>query len=305
MIHPSKHAKVPGRILILGFGSIGQGVLPLILRHLDVASERITIISADEQGHAEAQAMGVKVLVQPVTRGNYRQLLEPLVGEGDFLVNVSVDVSSVALIELCRERGALYLDTCVEPWAGAYVDPTLSPSERSNYALRESALRLKEGAPAPTAVITHGANPGLVSHFVKVALLNIASRHRPPRHQRRHAQKPRRLGGAGPRPRRQGHPHRRARHPACRRCQEARRVRQHLVHRRLRQRGLPAGGTRLGHPRERLPRRRRPPRLRQRRRHLPQAPRRRHPGAHLDAAGGPLPRLPRHPQRVRSRSPTT
>jgi homospermidine synthase len=27
----------------------------------------------------------------------------------------------------------------------------------------------------PTAVITHGANPGLVSHFVKQALLDIAS----------------------------------------------------------------------------------------------------------------------------------
>ena len=29
-------------------------------------------------------------------------------------------------------------------------------------------------AAAPTAVLTHGANPGLVSHFVKQALLNIA-----------------------------------------------------------------------------------------------------------------------------------
>jgi len=28
---------------------------------------------------------------------------------------------------------------------------------------------------APHAVLTHGANPGLVSHFVKQALLNIAA----------------------------------------------------------------------------------------------------------------------------------
>jgi homospermidine synthase len=51
----------------------------------------------------------------------------------------------------------------------------LTPSQRSNYALRESALAL---APkyrgGPTAVLTHGANPGLVSHFVKEAMLNIA-----------------------------------------------------------------------------------------------------------------------------------
>ena len=30
-----KYVKFPGRIVILGFGSIGQGSLPLILRHID------------------------------------------------------------------------------------------------------------------------------------------------------------------------------------------------------------------------------------------------------------------------------
>jgi len=99
-----------------------------------------------------------------------------MLGRGDFLLNLSVDVSSVALVQLCRERGALYLDTCVEPWAGGYTDPLLSVSERSNYALRESALALiRPAANDPTAVMTHGANPGLVSHFVKQALLNIAA----------------------------------------------------------------------------------------------------------------------------------
>jgi len=171
---PAIHARAPGRIVILGFGSIGQGVPPFILRHLDVARERITIVSADEHGRGQAEAAGVRFLAQPVTRANYRQLLEPLLGPDDFLVNVSVEVSSVALVEFCRQRGALYLDTCIEPWAGAYVDPTLSPSQRSNYALRETALALKNGAAAPTAVIAHGANPGLVSHFVKLALLDVA-----------------------------------------------------------------------------------------------------------------------------------
>ena len=46
---------------------------------------------------------------------------------------------------------------------------------RSNYTMRLEALRLRgEAKKAPTAVLTHGANPGLVSHFVKQALLNIA-----------------------------------------------------------------------------------------------------------------------------------
>jgi homospermidine synthase len=66
--------------------------------------------------------------------------LKPLLGKGDFLLNLSVEVSSIALIELCHSLGALYLDTCIEPWPGGYTDPSLTPSERSNYGLREGAL---------------------------------------------------------------------------------------------------------------------------------------------------------------------
>ena len=87
-------------------------------------------------------------------------------------------MSSVALLEFCSRRGVLYQDTCIEPWAGAYFDAKKSVSERSNYALREEMLRLKQRLPAdgPTALVTHGANPGLVSHLVKKALMDIAEK---------------------------------------------------------------------------------------------------------------------------------
>jgi homospermidine synthase len=169
-----KHAGFNGRLVMLGFGSIGQGVLPLILRHIDIPRDRITILSGDARGQDIAASYGVSFSISPLTRDNYRAVLAPVLGAGDFLLNLSVDVSSVALIAFARDQGALYLDTCIEPWAGGYTDPSLTPSQRSNYALRESALALASG-PGPTAVLTHGANPGLVSHFVKQALLNIAS----------------------------------------------------------------------------------------------------------------------------------
>jgi len=169
-----KHCAFSGRMVMLGLGSIGQGVLPLIFNHIDITPGQITVLTADERGADVAREYGVAVHVSPLTRENYRDLLRPVLRQGDFLVNLSVEVSSVALIELCREIGALYLDTCIEPWPGGYTDPSLTPSQRSNYALRESALALKRPGAQPTAVLTHGANPGLVSHFVKEALLHIA-----------------------------------------------------------------------------------------------------------------------------------
>ena len=168
-----KHVAFGGRLVMVGCGSIGQGVLPLILRHIDIPTDRITIVTADERGAALAAEHGAAADRHAADPRDYREVLAPLVGPGDFLLNLSVDVSSVALITFAREAGALYLDTCIEPWAGGYTDPSLTPSQRSNYALRESAIALR-GAGGPTAVITHGANPGLVSHLLKEALLNVA-----------------------------------------------------------------------------------------------------------------------------------
>jgi homospermidine synthase len=69
----------------------------------------------------------------------------------------------------------LYVDTSIEPWPGVYTNPMLDMRQRTNFVIREKALQLavELGPEAPTAVVDHGANPGLVSHFVKRALLNL------------------------------------------------------------------------------------------------------------------------------------
>ena len=157
-----KHVAFGGRMVMIGFGSIGQGVLPLIFRHIDIKPEQITIISEDDRGGLkETKRFGVTFIRKRLTRENLRQTLDKRVGKGDFVVNLSVEVASTALVEFCQEKGALYLDTCIEPWPGGYTDPSLSVSLRSNYALRETMLALKpKYQGGPTAVIAHGANPG-------------------------------------------------------------------------------------------------------------------------------------------------
>src|SRR6267143_656881 len=58
---------------------------------------------------------------------------------------------------------------------GFDFDRNIGPEKRSNYALRETLLAAKHKSPGgTTAVSTCGANPGMVSWFVKQALLDIA-----------------------------------------------------------------------------------------------------------------------------------
>jgi len=171
----NKEAAFEGRIVMLGFGAVGRAVLPLLLRHLDIGPGQIEIISPSTKGIAAADELGVAHAPTRVDRDNYRDLLARRLRAGDFLVNLSVDVSSVALMTWCLGHDVLYVDACTEPWPGTYQDKSLPAAQRTNYALRERALALREpGRSQCTALITQGANPGLVSYLVKQALLELA-----------------------------------------------------------------------------------------------------------------------------------
>jgi homospermidine synthase len=173
------HGRISGPIVMIGFGSIGKGTLPLIERHFAYDKARFVVIDPEDKDRKLLDERGIRFIHQAVTRENYRDLLVPLLIEGGgqgFCVNLSVDTSSLAIMELAREVGALYIDTVVEPWPGFYFDSKLGPEARSNYALRETVLAARRKSPGgATAVSCCGANPGMVSWFVKRALLNVAT----------------------------------------------------------------------------------------------------------------------------------
>ena len=72
-----KHVKFGGRLVFVGFGSVGQGSLPVLLRHIDMPHDRISIVTGDERGRAEAAHYGINFQVLPLTRENYRAVLSP------------------------------------------------------------------------------------------------------------------------------------------------------------------------------------------------------------------------------------
>jgi homospermidine synthase len=174
------HGDITGPIVMIGFGSIGRGTLPLIERHFSYDKDRFTVIEPrpDNMLHALIGEHGLCHQEVALTVDNYRDVLTPLLTQGEgqgFCVNLSVDTGSLDIMKLCRELGVLYIDTVVEPWLGFYFDNDADNSARTNYALRETVRVEKRKNPGgTTAVSCCGANPGMVSWFVKQALVNLA-----------------------------------------------------------------------------------------------------------------------------------
>ncbi len=166
-----------GRLLMVGCGSIGRAALPLLRRHLELPAGRLLVLDATAASQAFALEHQAEFIHHQLSPADFAATLERYLGPGDLLLNLSVNVSSLDLIRWCAAAGALYVDTSIEPWPGIYDNPALPLRERTNFVTRRHLLALARqlGPGSPTAIVDHGANPGLVSHFTRQALLNIAS----------------------------------------------------------------------------------------------------------------------------------
>lgn len=173
--------KIPfsGRVLLLGCGSVSRCLQPLLLRHLDIDPARLTIMDLEDLRHLipDTLAAGVVYEQREITPGNLAQILADHVGPGDLLIDLAWNIDCNEIVGWCHDNGVLYLNTSVEVWDPYAGAEKQTPQDRTLYVRHQ---RLKEmvdswATPGPTAVVEHGANPGLVSHWTKVALIDIAS----------------------------------------------------------------------------------------------------------------------------------
>ena len=89
-------ARITGPVVMVGFGSIGRGTLPLLDRHIDFDRSRCTVIDPSDADRAILDEYGVRFMSVHITPDNYTDLLTTLLTEGDgqgFCINLSVDTS--------------------------------------------------------------------------------------------------------------------------------------------------------------------------------------------------------------------
>ena len=242
------HANISGPIVMIGFGSIGKGTLPLIERHFDYDKSRFVIIDPHEDGELAKAAR--RALHQA---GRHQRQLSRGAGAaadrrrrpGLLRQPVGRHLLGRHHDDVPRDRRALHRHR-----RRAVARLLFRQEYRPREALELRAARDAAGGQAQEPRRPdRGLDLRRQSRHGVVVRQAGAARHRP-RHQHalQRAEEPGGLGPARPQARRQGHPYRRARHPALEEAEADERVRQHLVGGGLCLRGHAAGRTRLGHP---------------------------------------------------------
>ncbi len=170
--------KIPfsGSILVIGCGAVSQCLLPLLLRHLDMDYTNLTIMDfEDNRGLiADILSAGAKYVQQRVTPDDLAYLLDLYTGPGDMIIDLAWNIGAIDILQWCHDNNVMYINTSVELW-NPYFTSHDRPVDRTLY-VRHLALRdhiRRWSSPGATAVVEHGANPGLVSHWTKVALRDI------------------------------------------------------------------------------------------------------------------------------------
>ena len=171
--------KFDGKILVIGLGAVSRCTLPLLLKHIEAPRENFTVIDfADVEANARwVREQGAKFVKDRVTKENMGDLLSQHVGSGDVIIDLAWNIGCTDILNWCHDHNVRYLNTSVELW-DPYDGPADTPPTQRTLYVRHMAIRrlikqweTRRGA---TAVLEHGANPGLVSHFTKAALEDLA-----------------------------------------------------------------------------------------------------------------------------------
>ena len=173
--------KFNGKLLIIGCGSVSQCAIPLVLKLIEMPPKNITIMDfVDNRSRVEgALRKGVKYVIDRITPENYAELLGKYVSSGDMIIDLAWNIECVAIIQWCRDNNVLYANTSVEEWNPYKDSERNDPTKYTLYSRHMDLLEKIDMDPAKkhtTTIVDHGANPGLVSHFTKHALIGIADK---------------------------------------------------------------------------------------------------------------------------------
>jgi len=167
------------RIFQIGLGGIGGNILEFYMRHLTFKSGNI--IACDKQKNVCDEFIGkydgVKIHNIHVIKQNYKEIYGRFLRRGDILVDLGYYVDTLDTIKWCKENGVCFVNAAVEEWENTSSNDLQYPkNDARTYTLYHRQMLIqketKDWKDTSTAILTIGANPGVVSYLSKIGMIH-------------------------------------------------------------------------------------------------------------------------------------
>lgn len=178
------------KLILIGCGGVARTLLEMlpassidkkyystivIIEPRDLSDEP-TIIALKEQ------CITFRIIQEEITETNIENIL-PVIQPTDIVVDLSYNVAFQPIVKRCQLVGANYINTSLERWPIQNENKlSIDLYSRSLHLLHTDARKLSEtyattgNNKGPTCILIHGMNPGLITHFTRLAILTVSKK---------------------------------------------------------------------------------------------------------------------------------
>jgi homospermidine synthase len=172
-------------IVFIGFGAVAKTLMTLVYKIEPLLiTEKVLIIEPQDitgltiiqklfnftetSKNVYTDTSTAMWLKEKLTKENYSVIFEKYIKDNSIIIDLSYRVDTSCILSECNKKKCLYINTAIDVF------------ERNPRLGDESLIEIKnkiletQSSHRPTAILNHGMNPGLVSHFVKYFLKKIS-----------------------------------------------------------------------------------------------------------------------------------
>ena len=172
--------------VFVGFGAVAYGLVEIMNKEgLYKKTKFIIIEPRDLKANGRWDVLKNRKPVwvrEAVTPENCGELLDPVLNDKATLINLSVDVDSIMLLNKAKQHKALYIDTSLENYeedGHNEVGNTYAKIKENTLYYRQLLAEREMKGSKQTRVLSFGFNPGTIVEYAKKSLVEYAKLRKP------------------------------------------------------------------------------------------------------------------------------
>ena len=166
--------------VIVGYGGVGEATTHVLLK--EFPEKTITVIDfLDKRAKLDPlKKQGVNFVQKKIDENNLKDTLKAHLKPGGDVIDAAWEISTEKFIEASNELKATYQNTSLEEWPSEVSvkehhkgeDPSSLTLYRRHAEIEDFSKKM--GPNVRTAVIENGANPGWITHALRMGIHDIA-----------------------------------------------------------------------------------------------------------------------------------